>query len=82
MGEFRIVIDAIGGHGDEREVGDGGTLHYSLYPERSLALVAFEAVAELRKRGATVTGATLIHWPGTPGEVVDDVLAGTRKGSF
>jgi hypothetical protein len=82
MGEFRIVIDAIGGHGDERGLKDGDTLDFAALPGSSLDRVAWEAVEDLKARGATVQSATLIHWPGTPSEVTDDVLTQTRKGSF
>jgi hypothetical protein len=82
MGEFRIVIDAIGGHGDARERGDGETLDFEAYHERSLDRVAYEAVKALKARGASVTSATLTHWPGSAGEVTDDVLTQTRTGSF
>lgn len=82
MGNFRIEIEAVGGHGDARDVGDGGKLDFSSYNPKSLDKVAYEAVNELRARGATIVSAKLIHWPGEKGEVTDDVLKQTRTGAF
>lgn len=82
MGNFRIEIEAVGGHGDRRDVKDGEALDFGALPEQSLDRVAFEAVEALRKRGASVNSARVVHWPGQTSEVVDDVLAQRRHGSF
>lgn len=82
MGTFRIEITAVGGHGDAREVGDGGTLPVDDYPAGSVDKVAFDAVAALQAAGAQVESATLTHWPDQPGEVVDDLITRHRQGSF
>lgn len=81
MGNFRVVVDAVGGHGCQRGVKDG---------ERVIGCgqmdcpdcQAREFVDTLKRRGASVTGAKLIHWPGQPDEVEDDLLTRVRKGSF
>lgn len=78
MGTFRIEIQAVGGHGDAREIGDGGTLDPASYPDNSIDAVAFDALQALQARGASVESAKLIHWPGDPGQVVDDLLTRTR----
>lgn len=82
MGQFRIEIVATGGHGDRREIKDGEVLDLGSLPESSVDRVAHDAVEALRARGANVESAKLIHWPGQPSEVVDDVLNKVRHGSF
>lgn len=82
MGEFRIEINAVGGHGDGRGVGDGEELRPEDYPEHSLDALAFEVVEKLQAKGAQINSATLTHWPGQPSEVTDDLLARKRSGSF
>jgi hypothetical protein len=83
MGNFKIVIDAVGGHGDNREVGPGGDLTFSEHgsPDKT----AYEFVQSLKTKGWFQNGgsAVLVHWPGEKGQVVDDLLNGKRKyGSF
>lgn len=83
MGNFKIVIDAVGGHGDNREVGPGGKLTFSEHgsPDKT----AYEFVQSLKTKGWFQHGgsAELVHWPGEKGQVVDDLLNGKRKyGSF
>jgi hypothetical protein len=82
MGQFKIEITAAGGHGDDRHIKDGEKLDLGMLPETSVDRVAHEAVEALKQRGCTVESATLTHWPDQQGEVVDDVLAGVRHGSF
>ena len=84
MGHFRIEVNAVGGHGCQREKKDGevvegcGEMHC---PD----CVARAFVARLKSMGVfscTPASATLTHWPGTSGEVRDDLLTGVRSGSF
>jgi Asp-tRNA(Asn)/Glu-tRNA(Gln) amidotransferase A subunit family amidase len=85
MGNFRIEIEAVGPHGEpfeRRKIGDGEELDFESLPESSVDRVAHEAVEALKARGATINSAKLIHWPGQSSEVVDDVLAKQRHGSF
>jgi hypothetical protein len=82
MGRFIIEIDAVGGHGEARDVGDGGTLPVGEYPASSIDRAAFDVVEALRAANASISSARLIHWPGETSEVVDDLLTRTRKGSF
>lgn len=81
MGTFRIEIQAIGAHGDRREIGDGESLGGDL-PVGGVDRVAFEAVRDLQRAGASIESAKLIHWPGQTSEVIDDLLAQKRHGSF
>jgi hypothetical protein len=82
MGQFKIEITAVGGHGDDRHIKDGEHLELGMLPESSVDRVAHEAVEALKARGCTVESATLTHWPDSDAKVVDDVLAGVRHGSF
>lgn len=81
MGNFRIEIEAVGDHGQRREIGDGESLAGD-QPLTGCDRVAFEAVRDLLRGGASITSAKLIHWPGTDSEVVDDLVKNEREGSF
>jgi hypothetical protein len=39
-------------------------------------------VADLKASGCNVESAELAHWPGTPHEVLDNLVSLERKGSF
>lgn len=87
MGSYRIVIEAVGGHGEQREVEDGGTLDLNALPSQAPESAAREAVLRLQQSGATVSKATIEHWPADltgndDGGPVDDLLTGKRTGSF
>ena len=83
MGNFRIEIEAVGGHGCQREIKDGG----EVYGCKAMGCPDCEARRFL-KQFLAATGitapvkATFTHWPGQPSEVVDDLHTGIRKGSF
>jgi hypothetical protein len=84
MGNFRIEIDAVGGHGCERETKDGGTVKGCGQPTCPDCM-ARKFVADLKAAGMfsnTPAAAKLTHWPGTKEQVVDDLLTGKRSGSF
>lgn len=81
MGTFRIEIEAVGGHGCQREVGYGGVVAGC----QRMGCPDCETrrfVALLRSQGNSVGSATLRHWPGEPTEVRDDLLSGKREGGF
>lgn len=91
MGDFRIVIEAVGGHGCQRSVPAGGAVG-RCENEHCPDCKAREFVSEL-KRSNNVSKAELIHWPAhgtaistTPGAVIvrpkDDLLGGTRVVPF
>ena len=85
MGDFRIVIESVGGHGCDRAAKEGQAIEYKEEPRHVEYCPDCKAkqLVELFKRGWSTTRATLTHWPGTPEEVVDDLAAGVRtKGSF
>ena len=95
MGNFRIVIDAIGGHGQDRVKKDGETVDFTNpeYPsENTPERILQKAVQELKEKGCSVQSAKVYHWPnsematpvdGTGKEcITDDLITGVRKGSF
>jgi hypothetical protein len=81
MGRFRVTITAVGGHGCQRNVKDGGRVTgcgSATCPDCQ----AHRFVEALREAGSSVEAATLEHWPGTAKLVVDDLVTGVRRGSF
>lgn len=81
MGNFNISIDAVGGHGCQRTIKDGGIVtgcSQTYCPDCTTR----EFVAFLKAKGVTVNAARFTHWPGEPSEVVDDLITGIRAGSF
>lgn len=81
MGNFRITINAVGGHGIDRGKKHGETIDFDIAPDSPDAIVK-RAVDELKAKGNSVTEATIHHWPGTDSQVVDNLLTGKRTGSF
>ena len=81
MGQFRIEVTAVGGHGCQREIKDGGTVPGCGQPGCP-DCAARQFVARLKAEGNNVEKAELIHWPGQKDEVKDDLLTGIRSGSF
>lgn len=61
MGDFRITIDATGGHGCQRNVAEGGAVG-RCEQEHCPDCAARAFVAKL-KRHQNVTKAVLVHWP-------------------
>jgi hypothetical protein len=81
MGQYRIEITAVGGHGCQREIKDGGTT-YGCGRIGCPDCEAREFVRRLQSKGQSIESATLTHWPGQVSEVTDNLLSGERKGSF
>lgn len=81
MGQFKIEVVAVGGHGCQREKKDGETLGFCGGPNCPDCL-SRQFVAALRGQGQNVESATLTHWPGLQSQVVDDLKTGKRAGSF
>jgi hypothetical protein len=76
MGNFLISIEAVGGHGDDRNAKQGEKI-VPLPAGLGVDNVAAEAVELVRSRGCSVVSATLTHWPdSTP--IIDDVVNGVR----
>lgn len=88
MGQFRIEITAVGGHGCAREPKEGERV-YGCRRMDCPDCIAAEVVQRLAHSGANVEAATLTHWPSDPAEVVDRIEPGAHhaqvtraKGSF
>lgn len=91
MGTFRVEVQAVGGHGCQREVKDGGVVTGCGQPSCPDCITR-EYVAKLKATGTSFSfGSTdpnhssyakLTHWPGQEIAVVDDLLTGVRTGSF
>lgn len=89
MGDFRIVVEGVGGHGCGRESKDG----YMVLRCGRRGCPDCEAIrfVDELKRSNNVQVARVEHWP-VPGAAgttrtenpgpVDDLLTGTRLGSF
>lgn len=90
MGDYRVTVEAVGGHGCGREAKDGEKVvrcGATYCPD----CAAIEFVAKLKNSGNSVYVAKLEHWP-VPGAAgttrtenpgpVDDLLTGVRAGSF
>ena len=89
MGDFRITIEAVGGHGCGREAKDGQTVVRCRRMDCPDCRT-IDFVETLKRGSCSVSSAKLEHWP-VPGAgctrtenpgPVDDLLAGTRKGTF
>jgi hypothetical protein len=87
MGDFRVIVEAVSGHGCQREKGTGETVLGCERPGCPDCL-AREFLRRLKRSGATVKLAQIVHWPADlPGytaerEVRDDMLTGVRTGEF
>jgi hypothetical protein len=87
MGDFRVVVEAVGGHGCQREKGTGETVVGCDRPGCPDCM-AREFVRRLKRSGATVKRAEIQHWPAdlpgytVEGQVHDDLLSGVRTGDF
>jgi hypothetical protein len=90
VGDFRITIEAVGGHGCGREAKDGERIARCRRDDCA-DCQAERFVAQLQARGASVASAKFEHWP-VPGAAgttrtensgpTDDLKAGTRSGAF
>lgn len=81
MGAFVVNVEAVGGHGCQRDKKDGEVVEgcgLDTCPD----CTARRFVADMRRKGNSITSATLTHWPGQDGSVVDDLVAGKRQGNF
>lgn len=83
MGNFRIVIEAVGGHGVDRTPKEGEDINFYKEGNTSPDAIAKQFVEVLRTYNPSIQSAKLIHWPDTESEVTDDLLNSKReKGNF
>lgn len=91
MGDFRIIINGVGGHGQDRDKKNGEVVNFAVDPNSPDALAA-DFVAKLKAVGVNVEDAQIIHWPldnyggqiknGRSQQIADDLLTGKRIGNF
>lgn len=81
MGDFRIEVNATGGHGCQRELGDKAIVEGCGRADCPDCL-ARKFVADLKAQGQSVKDALLIHWPNSMPTIVDNLLTKQRNGSF
>lgn len=81
MGTFRIIIQGTGGHGVHRGAQNGETVDFTADGGNTPDALAKEFVDNLAQH-ATLSEATITHWPGQSSQVLDDLLSGKRAGSF
>jgi hypothetical protein len=82
MGNFRITINGVGGHGVDRGKRHGETVDFGAGGDTSPDAIAKRMVDELKATGCSITEATITHWPGQDGSVVDNLLTTKRLGNF
>lgn len=82
MGMFRVEVEAVGGHGCQRNIKNGQQVQNYCGGPSCPDCVAREFVRQLKRVGADVQKAVLTHWPGQTSEVKDDMLTGVRAGNF
>lgn len=90
MGTFRVEVQAVGGHGCQRDIKAWGTVSDCGQPgcvdciARRFVKAFKDAGAHFDATGsiASVGYAKLTHWPHGNGTVSDDLLTGIRSGSF
>jgi hypothetical protein len=77
MGNFKIEIEAVGGHGIQREVKQGEIIPYDAAHPNEPDVLAKRFVEEFARSNSMVS-AKLIHWPDTT-PIVDNLLTGIRE---
>lgn len=77
MGNFKIEIEALGGHGVLREVKQGEAIDYSKAHPHEPDVLAKRFVEEFAKSNSIVS-AKLTHWPDTT-PIVDNLQTGIRE---
>lgn len=86
MGQHTVTITIYGNHGCDRDAREGEDLRTTLcdYALTGCSDCRFrKLVQELLASGVDVEEAALVHWPDSPGVVVDDLVAGKRvSGQF
>jgi len=77
MGNFKIEIEAVGGHGHDRNATSGGPVNFGPPDTNNPDGLAKAFVDDLENRGINVVEAKLTHWPDTT-PIVDDLKNSTR----
>ena len=77
MGNFKIEIEAVGGHGVLRDVKQGEVIDYAKAGASEPDVLAKRFVEEFGKTN-NVLSAKLTHWPDTT-PIIDDLKTGVRE---
>lgn len=77
MGMYRLVLEATGGHGCQRDSEVGNAI-YGCKSQTCPDCVVQEFVEKMMKLNP-VSKAQLIHWPDTPSEIIDTFIAPTQE---
>ena len=88
MGTFRVVVEAVGNHGCQRERSAGEEIEGCGSPSCTDCITRMY-VSALKAAGTDVKTAHIHHWPdsslrpdGLAGDVVDNLLLKRRLGRF
>ena len=76
MGNYKIEIEAVGGHGFAREVKQGESIPFG--PEHNDPDNLAKQFTELLGKSNSIVSAKLTHWPDTT-PIVDDLKTGKRE---
>ena len=77
MGQFKIEVTAVGGHGCRREPKQGDRVYGCRRMDcPDCAFADFVERLRANGRGSNIEKATFTHWPGTPEQVVDEAVVG------
>lgn len=84
MGNFRVEINAVGGHGCDRKAKEGEPLYGHCGRHGCVDCDIVDLILRWKlKNTAMINSVTFTHWPGETSEVVDDLLNNKRlKGEF
>lgn len=82
MGQFKIEITAVGGHGQDRSKKEGEIVNFYEEGNTSPDAIAKTMVETLKVHGVNVEKAEIIHWPDQEDEVRDNLVSGVRTGNF
>jgi hypothetical protein len=81
-GDFRVVVEAFGNHGCERDKKDGESV-LGCDRHGCVDCITREYVRRLKRTGAHLRVAKIVHIGYTPEQdVTDDLLTGVRAGAF
>lgn len=82
MGDFEVRVKAVGKHGCQRTVRSGGQVQNFCGDVSCADCITREFLRSLKRANIQINHAFLTHYPSTPTEVKDDLITGTRLGSF
>lgn len=92
MGDFRIVIEAVGSHGQDRDKKTGDVVDFQTGGQNCPEALALKFIEAMKEAGMAPNQAYIVHWPidnyggqlknNRSSQIVDDLLTGKRNGSF